>query len=184
MSTVIHTAVFRDNIKGKALKAGVSFYIDDSAFAEPMQAETISTERTYGELWLERLHFYLSKLVPLVSTERHTFKLITGDETSEKMANKIQRALLDVISRDAKPSIKDAEHAVLKLGRYYKRANDDLYAKVVLLLWESYRSSYRIMFEHCHVKNSPTTWKLMQKLHADVAPHKQLLKTKPTKAPL
>ena len=160
---IIYTAVYRENEDGKCLRAAASFRVLNGPDSIDKSFE--STTATYGDLWLRKLAQMLSIAITNLAKHRTTVKLITGQDVTRKMADKLQRALLDCVGRGELPSRERAELAVLKQGRYTARPNDSLYADVVMLLWEAYARD-RIGFAHVYLDGSKDTYDLVKQLHS------------------
>jgi hypothetical protein len=191
MNFLIYGAHFTANEKGVCKQAGVGFRCRFEFDGETIQKdyETISTTRTYGDLWLSRFSDML------ITVERFTtpdadgkvpapvefIKLFTNQFEAGKMAKKIERILSDALAHNV-TSLADIEHLVLKDGRYTPRPNNHLYAEIVLKLVQLHRAGAR--FEQHHLPSSHTM-DLVKSLHQKIAPHKVLItKTKPkTKKP-
>lgn len=186
MSLVIYSALYRDNSKGKCLKAGVAFRIKVTIDGKSHQKdfEMISSERTYGDLWLSGLLDLLEQIDE--TGEVSLIKLITNQIEVGRMAKKIERILVEALTKN-KTTASEIEHLVYKDGRYSPRPNNDLYTKLVVkLVAMTKKHSY---FSHDHLPGKHTM-DLVKSLHKQIAPDKPLIdKSKPKsshrkKAPL
>lgn len=186
MSLVIYSAIYRDNVKGKCLKAGVAFRIKVTIDGKSHQKdfETISSDRPYGDLWLSGLLELLDKIDE--TGEVTLIKLITNQIEAGRMAKKIERILVEALAKN-KTTADEIEHLVYKDGRYSPRPNNDLYTKIVVkLIAMGKRHCY---FSHDHSPGKHTM-DLVESLQKQIAPSKPLIdKSKPKsslkkKAPL
>ncbi|WP_028995860.1 hypothetical protein [Azonexus hydrophilus] len=180
MNISIYGTTYRDNEKGKCKKAGVAFRVLAKHEGQLLQKdyETISTTRTYGDLWLSEL-LSLLNLYSVVDGIEH-ITLITNQIEAGKMAGKIERILVEALEKQ-KVSKEDVEHLVFKDGRHTPRPNNHLYAQVVLKLLEMHRDGIRFKQDHLPSKH---TMDLVKGLHLKIAPHKVLIdKNKPKKTP-
>ena len=173
MNVVLYSALYRDNSGGKCLKAGVAFRLKFTVDGKSHQKdfETISTDRTYGDLWLSEL---LNLLERLEGTEATLIKLVTNQIEAGKMARKIERILIEALE-NKKTTEGEIERLVYKDGRHTPRPNNQLYTKIVVKLVEMSK-------DHCHFSHehlpSIHTMDLVKSLHKQIAPHKVLTKTK------
>lgn len=178
MNVVLYSALYRDNSGGKCLKAGVAFRLKFTVEGKGHEKdfETISTDRTYGDLWLSEL---LKMLERLEGTEATLIKLITNQIEAGKMATKIERILIEALE-NKKTTESEIERLVYKDGRYTPRPNNQLYTKIVVKLVEMAKN-------HCHFSQehlpSVHTMDLVKSLQKQIAPHKVLIKNKNPKPP-
>jgi len=178
MNVVLYSAVYRDNSGGKCLKAGVAFRLKFTIndIGHQKDFETISTDRTYGDLWLSEL---LKMLERLEGTEVTLIKLITNQIQAGKMATKIERILIEALE-NKKTTESEIERLVYKDGRYSPRPNNQLYTKIVVKLVEMAK-------DHCHfsLEHLPSvhTMDLVKSLHQQIAPHKVLIEKRNPKSP-
>jgi hypothetical protein len=179
MNVLIYSALYRDNNNGKCQKAGVAFRFKAKVGEKELERdfETISTDRTYGDLWLSGL---LELLEKLHGSEATSIKVITNQIEAGKMANKIERILIEALEKN-KSTESEIEHLVYKDGRYSPRPNNDLYTKLVVKLVEMARNHCYFSQDHLPSKH---TMDLVKSLHRQIAPNKVLIdKTKPKSAP-
>lgn len=194
MNFLIYGAHFTANEKGMCRQAGAAFRIRFKNFeGNEVQKDydETSEEKTYGDLWLSNLLKMIAVVEGIVKPDTtgkvdrpvEFIKLFTSQNEAGKMAGKIERILCDALARKV-TSAADIEHLVLKAGRYTQRANDHLYAQIVLKLVHLHNAETR--FEQHHLPCSHTM-DLVKTLHQKIAPHKVLItkpKSKKPKAPL
>lgn len=192
MNVVIYGALYRDNGDGKCKKAGAGFRLIMTAHDQKVQKdfEVTSADRSYGDLWLSELLSRIDAIdtyMKLGKDERdedvESIKLITNQIEAGKMAGKIERILIDALSR-GKESEADIEHLVFKDGRYSTRPNNHLYSKLVFKLVAMHKNGIRFSQDHLP---SVHTMDLVKSLQKSIAPNKPLIirpKPKREKAPL
>ncbi|GGP17764.1 hypothetical protein [Silvimonas iriomotensis] len=177
MNAVFYSAIYTHNTNGKCQKSGIAFHLKfkggEKTFIE------ISEDCTYGQLWLQKLLFFVETIA---NGQDYIFSIkhIGGQPQIKKMAGKIDR-ILGVAIRLKKPlTQEDVAKLVHKDGRYTKRPNDELYTKIIFMLWQMCSGDHRTYFETHHMPCNQTMT-LVKKLHDEISPQKKLFKKKPKK---
>ena len=176
MNLILYTAIYTKNANGKCQQAGASFHVKYDA--KKAIHSRITSEQTYGEIWLEIL-LKILRLADSDELSRQHIKLICGQPITEKMAGKFDRILCQALRLKQPLTEMDIAKLVHKDGRYTKRPNDELYTAIIFKLWQM-QTQRRIYFEF-HMMPCNKTMSLVKDLHDKISPQKRLFKKKPKK---
>lgn len=99
--------------------------------------DTLSGAGTYARLWLEAVG---KVFLILHKTRKHGnlhIKLISGDPNCVKMAQKLEKMYIKLLKRKKEVTPDVIDSIVHAQGQFKSLPNDDLYANVLTLIWNS-----------------------------------------------
>lgn len=172
MAIVFTLATFVDNKNGKCLSTGLA--VEMRTKDEQVERTYISTTDGYGKLILTKLIAIMRNLERLeFENTLNLIKIITGQPTPASVLTKLFRIYQKALT--GKNFTKEhIEKLVFVDGHYTKRANDELYVEILLVML-SQLEKYKIIYEHFNQPNG-TTYRLAQLLQQEIAPTKTLKK--------
>lgn len=161
LGLVVRSACYTNH---KTKQTAVAITVDASE-EEWMLEEVLCGEQTYARLWLEAVG---KVLLVLHQNKKHGvvhLKLISGDPNCVKMAHKIEVMYIKLLKRKKEVSADVIDKVIHAQAQFRKLPNDDLYANILTLLWNSKHRYGHFVFE-THQADTSKEYK-MAKLMAD-----------------